>query len=146
MRRLGSQNPLVAKKVKQVLMRDFTTSAANMDINTENNSFFGNVSRSITYGLSSKALDQDSFEEQLDIVTVSSFEGSLTGTSNGFSSLFDNGSVIAGSVGAISPILIKKSPMMMEEGGAIEVVLRRDFLVLEEDHVGEKKCNLCPIC
>lgn len=143
MRRLGSHNPIVARKVKQVLNKDLTTSAANIECNVENNSIYSNSSRFLTYGPSSKALDYDSFEEHLDLVTVSSFEGS---TSQGFSSFFDSGSVITGSVGAISPIQVRKSPLLEESGAVDQILQQTNFLVLEEDRPDDQMCNLCPIC
>ena len=120
-------------------------SAAAMDSNLENNSNFVNISRSVTFGPTSKAINEDEFEHQLDIATVSSFDGELTGMTYAMSSFFDSGSVITGSVNAISPIQVRTSPFV-DEITLLGAKKTESEFILDEVSVNDKPCSICPIC
>ena len=139
MRKLQSQSLKVAKKVQQLIQ--FDEELQHRWGTDENSSESGNVGRLRQQSSATVTFDHEAFEEQLDLVTVSSIEGDFTITHT-ISSFFDNGSSIGGSVAAISPILPLRSGVYDETDSTQTRKEKGELLSESED----TRCNLCPIC
>jgi len=132
----------VALKVRAILNLSQLDDAENAPNNAnQSSSVISNVVISKNESLARRPDDGRREFEDAAPVLVSSFEEDLSSSSQAASSFFDG--ELSTAQGNISPILVKKSPVVEDVHFLGDD--RPTALNLHDDD-GDKKCSICPIC